>query len=173
MPGVGKKEASLDQEDLGEVSQLGRRGKASTIRRAVGTFVMPLSTTAGAFQGNFEELGESAGNTSSAIASTSDVEGLAVCEYSLELKRKGATCVAAYVTNLMVKEGLFKEGNNEAVCGSNANGKCALAEQWRKENAIQNIGLSCGNAAKTCRPPMNVAEGERLKVECLGALMSM
>jgi len=261
--------AALDnelREAVGEVSQMtvGRRGKASTVRRGGGSFVMPVSS-GGSYQGNYEEqeLGEGKALVpTAAIASSSNVEGLAVCEDSKALRRVGATCVAAFVANRMVREGLYQEGNDNHVChrgkgrhgttkagkgkngttkagkgkngttkagkGKNGttkagkgkkgttkatkvkrkrkskvkskvqrkrgalashgkrkkasnhelgeeavNNRCNQATLWREANKIRNIPESCKLAAITCRPPSTVAEGNLLKAECLGALLSM
>jgi len=178
--------AALDREleqDLGEVSQVsvGRRGKASTVRRGGGSYVMPMSSSGGSsFQGNFEEeeeLGEGRRGASAAIASSTEVQGLGVCTEDLEaedleaLRKEGPTCVAAYVANQMVKKGLYEEGNDARVCGrgkrkGKGSGRVLLQFGGKK---VAPEGDGCG-AAKAWRkaneiklPKLCIAAAKRAK----------
>jgi len=178
---------ALQQEEpplLGEAAQVtvGRRGKASTIRRAAGAMAMPMSPGGGGFQGNSEEelLGEASDDDQEEekemVESTQDVQALGVCEHSDALKEAGPTCAAAMIADLMVTQGIYKEGNMkhcEEVEKRDRKDCEARINAWKKANRVLDPkkDSKCLEAAKgKCFPAVTVEGGNRLLKQCAASL---
>ena len=123
---AGRRLLQMLGEDAAEGASVGRRGKASTIRRGGSSYAYPMYDSSSSFQGNYEEeLGEASSSTNSTNSTTLKkvgesavairVQGLGVCsEVNAELKSQGATCVIAYLHNKAVKESAFTDAADNA-----------------------------------------------------------
>lgn len=111
---------SMLEEDSGAYATLGRRGKASTVRRAGAAFTYDMmSFGTSSYQGNFEEdesLGEASSTSSNRTNSTKVGDGAVDLRIQAmgrcatadhDLKKQGPTCVVAYLHNKAINNSYY------------------------------------------------------------------
>jgi len=121
---------------LGEGASVGRRGKASTIRRGGAASFDYSITTTNTYQGNWEEdlgegLTEAADQAPLKLSSTSgkaESELIGRCKRSEKMNKAGATCATAYIHNLSIDAKAYTEaGDNDASKKVTLDQKCEKA----------------------------------------------